>query len=32
MTEERMDDRLKKELGGSRQSRAAEDRNITENR
>ena len=32
MTEERMDDRLKKELWGSRQSRAAEDRNITENR
>ena len=32
MTEERMDDRLKKELGVSRQSRAAEDRTITENR
>jgi hypothetical protein len=32
MTEERMDDRLKKELGVSRQSRAAEDRSITENR
>ena len=32
MTEERMDDRLKKELGVSRQSRAAEDRTVTENR
>jgi hypothetical protein len=32
MTEERMDDRLKKELGVSRQSRAAEDRNVTEDR
>jgi hypothetical protein len=32
MTEERMDDRLKKELGVSRQSRAAEDRPVTENR
>ena len=32
MTEERMDDSLKKELGVSRQSRAAEDRNVTEDR
>ena len=32
MTEERMDDRLKKELGNSRQSRAAGDRLVTENR
>lgn len=32
MTEERMDDRLKKELGDSRQSRAAVDRTVTENR
>lgn len=32
MTEERMDDRLKKELGVSRQSRAAVDRPATENR
>ena len=32
MTAERMDDRLKKELGVSRQSRAAEDRPVTENR
>jgi hypothetical protein len=32
MTEERMDDRLKKELGVSRQSREAVDRTVTENR
>ncbi len=32
MTEERMDDRLKKELGDSRQNRAAADRHATENR
>ena len=32
MTEERMDESLKKELGVGRQSRAAEDRNVTENR
>ena len=32
MTEERMDDRLKKELGVSRQSRAVEDRPATESR
>ena len=32
MSEDRMDDRLKKELGVSRQPRAAEDRQVTENR
>lgn len=32
MTEERMDDRLKKELGDSRRSRGATDRNVTESR
>lgn len=32
MSEERMDDRLKKELGVSRQPRAAQDRQTTENR
>jgi hypothetical protein len=32
MTDERMDDRLKKELGVSRQPRAAQDRQATENR
>lgn len=32
MTEERMDDRLKKELGDSRRSRGSVDRNVTESR
>lgn len=32
MTEERMDDRLKKEQGVARRSRAIEDRQVTENR
>ena len=32
MTEERMDDRLKKELGVARRSRGMEDRQVTENR
>ena len=32
MTEERMDDRLKRDHGDSRRSRGAEDRHVTENR